>query len=713
MTSAHRRTLTLIGLMLAACVWPTTAREQPSDRTAQLREDVRRMIATARDRVFPALVNIEVVTVNYYGGQERKGGSIGSGTIISPAGHVVTNYHVTDNGQEFTVRLADKREVSARLVGEDPLTDIAVLQIDLDELEPGETLPVAQWGDSESVQVGDYVMAMGSPLALSRSVTLGIVSNVERVFVSAGGGDTQEYQLDEGERTGLFTVWIQHDAQIHPGNSGGPLVNLEGAIIGVNELGGAAGQGFAIPSNLAREVTEELIANGEVVRSWVGIALRSLKDTGFDEGVLVNSVVAESPAAAAGIEPGDVIQAVDGEPVTVRFAEQLPPLMKRIASLPVGSRLEFALLRDDDTHMVEVVTEKLERDVGAEAAFRGWGLTAMEITPKMARDRRLDSTAGALLSGARSGGPAFTAEPALQGGDVIKAIDDEPILTFKGLVQRYREIMDQDPLPEFVLVEFDRNGKNHVTLLEPRPDKTEDPPRELPKAWIGIATQPVVRNLAEKINIGDLTGFRITRVYPRTEAAQTDLQVGDVIIKLNDANAQPQRVEDAGMFSRMVRQLDIGDTAQLTVLRDGALQEVRVPLERTRIEPAEARRERNDDFELTVRELTFFDRDDRNLDEDVEGVIVESVKSAGWASRAGVRGGDLILKINDVGVKNLTLYRRIMELIAEREPERVKFLVLRGVETRFLFVEPDWEPALADDETDDQTDDEAVAATGD
>jgi serine protease Do len=662
-------------------------------RTAELRESVRQMIATARDRVFPALVNIEVVTVNYWGGQERKGGSVGSGTIISPEGYVVTNYHVTDNGTEFTCRLADKREVSAELIGEDPLTDIAILKIDLDELREGETLPVAEWGDSQEVQVGDYVMAMGSPLALSRSVTLGIVSNTERVFVSAGGGETQEYELGEGERTGLFTRWIQHDALIHPGNSGGPLVNLEGKIIGVNELGGA-GQGFAIPSNLAREVAVILIEEGEVTRSWVGVALRSLKDTGFDRGVLINSVVSNSPADKAGLEPGDVLLEINGEPVTVRFAEELPPLMKRIASQPVGATVPLTYLRDDEEHETELVTAKLRRDVGEEEAFRGWGLTGMEITEKMARDRRLDDSDGVLISGVRSGGPANLAEPSLQFGDVIRAVDGEPVLTLKGLVQQYREIMDQDPLPEYLLIEFDRSGKNHVTLIEPRPDKTEDPPRELPKAWIGIATQPVVKQLAEKINIGDMTGFRVTRVYPRTEVAETELQVGDVIIKLNDADAQPQRIEDAGMLSRMVRQLDIGDTATLTILRDGELKEVEVLLERSRIEPQEARRDRNQDFELTVRELTFFDRDDRNLDEDVKGVVVESVERAGWASRAGVRSGDLLLRVNDFEITGLPVYRRVMEIIAEREPERVVFVVLRGVETRFLFVEPDWDPEL-------------------
>src|SRR6185295_14845162 len=169
-------------------------------------------------------------------GKETKGGAVGSGTIITPDGYILTNQHVTDNGKKFRVTLADRRELPATLVGEDPLTDLAVLKINADQLK-GEKLPAAQFGDSDKLIVGDYVMAMGSPLALSRSVTLGIVSNTQRVFTSGMSGDeVEEMELDAG-RTGVITSWIQHDASINHGNSGGPLVNLWGEIVGVNELG--------------------------------------------------------------------------------------------------------------------------------------------------------------------------------------------------------------------------------------------------------------------------------------------------------------------------------------------------------------------------------------------------------------------------------------------------------------------------------------------
>ena len=241
------------------------------------------MMGLARDRVFPALVNIEVITVQYWGGKEHKGQSFGSGTVITPEGHVLTNFHVAEDGKKFKCTLSDKQEISATLVGDDPLTDLAILKLNLSELKnPNMPLPVAQLGDSDEVEIGDTVMAMGSPWALSRSVTRGSVSNTERIL-SGSDDDAGEMQFDRDQRTGMFNRWIQHDAAINPGNSGGPLVNLEGDVIGVNTRGGS-NMGFAIPSNLAKVVAKNLIEHGEVPRSFYGFTLKSIKKTGFDKG---------------------------------------------------------------------------------------------------------------------------------------------------------------------------------------------------------------------------------------------------------------------------------------------------------------------------------------------------------------------------------------------------------------------------------------------
>ena len=662
---------------------------------AVARERTRAAIASARDSVFPALVHIQVVATYFADGKEVKRRAAGSGTIITPQGHVLTNQHVTDSGRRFRCTLANKREVSADLVAEDPLTDLAVLKLNLQELPESErTLPVARFGDSASLAVGDTVLAMGSPWALSRSVTLGIVSNAERVFAGDQDTDVDDMRLRRGQQTGLFTRWIQHDAAINPGNSGGPLVNLRGEVIGVNELGNLLGgdMGFAIPANLAQDVATELIAHGEVIRSWVGLSFKPIEKTGLAEGVLINTVVGGSPAALAGLEPGDVLLRVDGHPVTVRFAEQVPPLLGDLAKRAVGSEVGVAYVRDGTERRATLTTARWQKDRGDELAFRSWGLSATHITPWLAREQQMDSTAGALVTGVRPGGSAALADPPLAPDDVIRAVDGKPVDDLEGLAKVYASTMEQDPVPEFVLVEFDRQGRSYVTLVKPKPEEDHDPPPELPKAWIGVAVQPVVQALAERFGLDKQTGFRITQVYPHTQAAGTDLMVGDIITHLNGEPLRPKRTEDAGLFHREVRRLELDEQAKLSLLRGGEARTVRLPLERTRIAPEEARRDRNRDFDLTVREITFFDRVENRWGEDTRGVIVQNVEFAGWAGLGGIVPGDLIQRIERSVVSDLDTYRAAMQELTLREPERVVFFVLRGVRTRFQYLEPDWSP---------------------
>ncbi|MEM8963832.1 MAG: PDZ domain-containing protein [Acidobacteriota bacterium] len=688
-----RLLLILLALVMVA---PIAIAETTASTTidgSDLRAELRRIIGQARDRVFPALVSIQVITVDYRGGREIKGGTTGSGTIISQDGHVLTNQHVTAGGERFTVTLSDKREVEADLVGEDPLTDLAVLQIKRDELDDPDTpLAVASFGDSDQLETGDYVMAMGSPFSLSRSVTLGIVANTERVFAGGfGRDDVEAMELSQGQRTGLFTRWIQHDALIHPGNSGGPLVDLTGEIVGVNELGGNA-MGFAIPSNLAKRVSAALIEHGEVERSWIGASFKTIRRTGLEEGVLVNSVVLGGPAERAGIAAGDVVTSLDGEPVTVRFPEQLPLLLDQIASRPVGATIAFGVQRDGTVEIANVVSEKLEKDVGRELALHDWGMNVQAITSKMARDLRLDDADGVLITGVRAGGAAQTAEPPLSAGDVLRAVGAVAVPDLTTLVERY-EVLEDSTEP--VLVAFDRAGKNQLTLLEPRDDRVDDPPRELPKGWIGAAVQPLAPALTRALALDEnLRGFRVTRVYPGTEAAASGLMVGDVVTAVDGEPLEPNGVQDNGLWTRRIRTLSIGAQATLDLLRDGTPTQLSVPVERTRITPDEARRHRDDDFELAVRELTFFDRDVNLWNEDTKGVLVEQVEPGGWTFLGGIRPGDLVLSIADQPVRGLKSFRAAMTKLKEDEPERVVFLVLRGVETHFQYVEPEWTPVV-------------------
>jgi serine protease Do len=685
-------------------------------------EPSRDALAKARDRVFPALVNIRVVTVDYWSGKERKGEGVGSGTIIDaqslvpgakPGLYVLTNQHVTDNGKKFRCTLADKREVRAEMVGEDPLTDLAVLRIDLEDLkkvsDSGQAPPpVAVLGDSTKVQVGDSVLAMGSPFALSRTVTLGIVSNTERILGYGGGDD--DIELEPGQRTGIFTRWIQHDALINPGNSGGPLVNMAGEVIGVNTRGGA-GNGFASPSNLAKVVAAGLIRDGEMSRSSIGIGVRRIQDTPFTRGVLVTSVNEESPGGRAGLKAGDLITAVDGQAVTVKFPEQVPDFMRLVAEKPVGSTVTFDFEREGKPGQAKVVTEKMLKDRGDERVLKQWGITVAEITEKMARDRRLDSSEGVLVLGIRAGGPAATAEPSVDRGDVIRHVGDAPIKTLKDMVAAYDAIMldsagkeiENDKLPEWTRIGFWRDGRyggDHITLVKTREDKAQDPPREVAKGWIGVATQPVLQRLAENLSIGtpgDVQGFRVTRIYGNTKAAQSGLKVGDIIISLDGERVRPKTTQDSGLLQRQVRKREPDGTAKLVVLRvneAGTAEKVdiEIPLERTRIGPEEALRERDTDFEFVVRELTFFDRDDNRWPESVQGVLLDQIEPAGWAGLGGLRAGDLIQQIDERTVTDLASFREAIADVKKRQPERVQFIVFRGNSTAFVFVEPDWRP---------------------
>ena len=227
-------------LILLTTALPAAAKERGED-------ELRRDMEFAREQVYPALVNIGVVAKVHSGGRSVRFPAAGSGVIVSPAGHVVTNYHVAGEATRIVCRLPSEEVVEAEVVAHDPLTDLSVLRLKLEtRADRNAPIPFARIGDSDELTTGDYVLAMGNPLTLSSSMTLGIVSNPKRVFASFTGAEMDELDLGDGQMTGLFTRWIQHDALILPGNSGGPLVNLKGEVVGINELGGG-GRGLRHP----------------------------------------------------------------------------------------------------------------------------------------------------------------------------------------------------------------------------------------------------------------------------------------------------------------------------------------------------------------------------------------------------------------------------------------------------------------------------------
>jgi serine protease Do len=422
---------------------------------------VQQDIYLARDRVLPTLVHIQPVITDYRTGKMVKQSIVGSGVIFHKDGYVVTNYHVAGKAERIICTLYDKEQIKATLVGGDPMTDIAIIKLDLTNYKG--RLNVAEFGNSDSIQVGQYVMAMGSPLALSRSVSCGVISTTDRYF-------SGEARLPSGEKTGMYNTWIQTDAAINPGNSGGPLVDLKGKVIGINSraIMMANNIGFAIPVNIVRHVAESIIADGKVVRSWIGVDCQELQNlenwfgTAINEGVLIASVDPRSPAEEAGLRAGDIILKINGKAVSARFAEELPAFYKMIADYPVGSGLSLDVFRGDKSVNMTVTTRELGDILGEDLECKDWGFTVKGITKQMAVDNQLDDTLGVFVSGVKTVGPA--ADAGLRSGDVIRGINEIPTLSFNDFYTRYNELFEAKA--EKVLLTIKRSVSTKFILLK-------------------------------------------------------------------------------------------------------------------------------------------------------------------------------------------------------------------------------------------------------
>ncbi|RRK01863.1 PDZ domain-containing protein [Opitutaceae bacterium TAV3] len=416
------------------------------------------------ERLLEAVVRIDVREESFEAGSRRFIAGVGSGVILSDDGLVLTNAHVASpRAVELSVTLASLERVNATLVGWDHWTDLALLRLDMDEVKRrGLVFTHADFGDSDALYPGQTVFAVGTPHGLTRTVTRGIISNNRRYFADNRGVN--------GFETGLFNTWLQTDAAINPGNSGGPLVDEAGRVVGINSRGylGADNLGFAIPATIARRVVAGLEKDGAVTRSYIGIVPGALQDLeGFyslkqNTGMLLNSIDPGSPAAKSGLRPGDIVLSVDGVAVDGRFPEQLPPILNRIASLPVGASVKLAVKRGEQTTDYEIVTEKLESRKGEEWAFEKWGLTVRKVSRAFARENQLDDDTGLLVLGVQPGYPAAVA--GLGRGDIINKINQQPISTLDAGKKAYAEFVEK-PAP--ILIEAKSDRRVSLYVLKP------------------------------------------------------------------------------------------------------------------------------------------------------------------------------------------------------------------------------------------------------
>jgi len=645
---------------------------------------MRSQIDSAIAKVKPALVRIRVVSTDYSEGREVKMQEVGSGAIITRDGYLITNHHVAGHAVRMFCTMWNREEIEAELVGTDPLTDISILKLKPEH--PVEFKP-AEFGDSSKLRVGEYVLAMGSPMALSQSVTLGIISNTEMTMPRFWGAN-RRFRLD-GEDVGSLVRWIGHDAAIYGGNSGGPLVDLQGKIIGINEI--SYGLSGAIPGNLAQSVAKELMAKGHVRRSWIGLDVQPLfKRSPDNHGVLISGVLAHSPADKAGFKPGDRLLRVGNTATDVRFDEQMPDLMWRLASLTIGREVAAVVRRDGKEVALELVPVEREEVFPKERELNAWGLTVRDFSRMLADEMKRPSLAGVLVTSVRPGGPAGESKPALQPQDAIIEVNHQPVKNTQELINLTHKLTEGRTEPVPAMVTFERKAARHLAVVRVGLEELKDPGLEVTKAWLPIETQVISREIAKQLGQPSLKGFYITRVYPGTTSAKAGLQPGDFITAVDESKLSASDSEYEDELSSLIRQYDVGKTVELTVLRDKAELKVPVELARSPRLQREMRKYRSDDFEFTARELSFFDTVEEQLASDQPGVLVENVKAGSWAELGTLSAGDLILEVDGRPVNNVDSLRRELERVAADKEKVVVIKVLRGIHTCYLELEPNW-----------------------
>jgi len=677
------------GLVMLVLVMPAAAPSAQEPAPAGIPESLRSSVDAAVALVKPALVRIEVVTPDYYEGREVKYESSGSGVIITPEGHVVTNHHVAGRATRMVCTLSTKEKIEARLVGRDPLSDIALLKL---APESPRQFPTAPWGDSAQVKVGDHVLAMGSPMALSQSVTLGIISNTEMIMPRWFG--PMRRMDEDGEDVGSFVVWLGHDAQIYGGNSGGPLVNLQGEIIGINEIR-VGGLGGAIPSELAQRVASVLLEKGEVERAWLGFDIQPrFKYSPMERGALVGNVMKATPAGDAGLKAGDYLLRLAGHDVDVAFDEQIPLFNRLVAGLTIGEPVEATFARDGAEQTITMTPVKRKEASPRQSELKQSGLTVQDISFLMARELRRENQDGVIITSVRPGGPAGDAKPALEEKDVVTAVGDTPVKNVEELKQLTADLTEGKTEPTPVLVQFERREQQLVTVVEVGIQELKDPGLEVKKAWLPVETQVITRDIARTLGDEALTGFRVTRIYPGSTAEKAGLLVGDLILAVDGMELEADAPEDYEELPVLIRQYKVGASAELSIKRNGETKTVPVELIAAPKLDREMKKYRDDSFEFTVRDITFFDRAREEWEEDKTGVLVEEIKSGSWAALGMLGVSDLIMEVNGDTVVDVDWFEQKMDAIATEKPKTVVFKVMRGIYTLFLQFEPQWEEGV-------------------
>ena len=388
--------------------------------------------------------------------KEKKERGLGSGVIVDSNGLIITNNHVVGKADEIRVTLSDKREFKAKLIGTDPKTDVAVVKIE------ATGLPSVPWADSDKLEVGEFVLAVGNPFGLTQTVTLGIVSALGR---AAGIAEYEDF--------------IQTDAAINPGNSGGALVNVRGELVGINtaifsQSGGNMGIGFAVPSNMAQSIMGQLVQTGKVVRGWLGVSIQELtpelaSQFGITEtkGVLVSDVMEDSPAKKAGFERADVIVEYDGKPM-----DSPTHLRNAVAQTPVGKKVVVKIIRDKKAKTIDLtiveqpksMTQSGEEDGGDSATPIGIlsSLDVRDLNEELTSRYGLKSgERGVVIVRVKAGSTAE--EMGVREGDIVLEVNRQAVTS----VKIFERIANKLPKDQAVLLLLKRQGRTIYLTLRP------------------------------------------------------------------------------------------------------------------------------------------------------------------------------------------------------------------------------------------------------
>ncbi|MCX8065340.1 MAG: PDZ domain-containing protein [Candidatus Hydrogenedentes bacterium] len=643
--------------------------------SSELPSSLQSKILDVVEKSKPALVKIHVVEKYYSEGKELKQEKFGSGVVISPDGYIITNHHVAGKMFYGDCSFASLEKFPLELVGTDALTDVAVLRVVGDSKRE---FPYLRFGNSDEVKVGDYVLAMGSPMALSPSVTLGIVSNTQMTLPYR----LNSYDMfsDDTENVGSLVIWIGHSAEITSGSSGGPLVNLNGEIIGINEI--KYGLGGAIPSNTAKRVSEQIINYGKVKRSWVGVEVQPpIKNS--VSGALIRHVYPNSPAEKSGLLPGDVILKINESPLEIKYVEQIPMVNYLLTSLPIQMPISLKYLRGSTECEVSLIPDEYNLSAPLEKELSEWGCTVKDINWLSASVLGRRDTKGVIITSIKMGGPTSQAKPPLQQNDIILSVEGKEVTDLSSVETITGELMaNNNEYGTLVLIE--RKGKKIYSFVKLSKSKVQEKIRGASKSWIPVEVQVLTREIAEKLRIPE-GGFLVTRVYDTTTQISRFLRTGDVIKELNGEKFFASKIEDYDEWKERIRNLPIGDTVRLKVLRGTEELDVLVSLEKEPSTPNLMDKFQDDWLGLTVRDLCFSDYVELNLSPDTKGVYIEQVVSGSWSALSRIEQGDILVSIND---KTIDSVLKFEEVLKELRDENVNIFHIKIVrKNQIYFVE--------------------------